>query len=95
MKHCRGKTDQTGAGAFTLIELLVVIAVIAILAALLLPGLSLPALTLSLSPGRGDTLLAHWKKSTHREASAAMEKGLPLPGGEGEYFFSPGSGSAG
>src|SRR5579863_9522518 len=41
------------------------------------------ALTLSLSPGRGDTLLPHWKKSPHDVASAAMENRLPLPGGEG------------
>src|SRR5579863_2762495 len=49
------------------------------------------ALTLSLSPGRGDRLLPHWKKSPNGEASAAMENGLPLLGGEGrgegERFF--------
>ncbi len=41
------------------------------------------ALTLSLSPGRGDALLPRWKKSLDGEASAATEIGLPLLGGEG------------
>ncbi len=39
--------------------------------------------TLSLSLGKGDMLLPHWKKSPNGEASAAMENGLPLLGGEG------------
>jgi hypothetical protein len=37
-----------------------------------------PALTLSLSPGRGDQLLPLWKNSRYGGASAAMENGLPL-----------------
>ncbi len=36
-----------------------------------------------LSPGRGDLLLPHWKRSPNGEAAAAMENGLPLLGGEG------------
>jgi hypothetical protein len=49
------------------------------------------ALTLVLSLGRGDMLLAFWKKSPNVEAPTAMENGLPLLGGEGrgegECFF--------
>ncbi len=41
------------------------------------------ALPPSLSPGRGETLLPLWKEQTNVEASAAMENGLPLLGGEG------------
>jgi prepilin-type N-terminal cleavage/methylation domain-containing protein len=40
MNPCRKRTGRCESGGFTLIELLVVIAIIAILAAMLLPGLS-------------------------------------------------------
>ncbi len=49
------------------------------------------ALTLSLSPGRGDRLLPYWKNPASGEAAAATVICLPLLGGEGrgegECFF--------
>ena len=51
--------------------------------AVFMPSETTPALTLTLSPGRGNH---HWprrKKSQTGGSSPALEKVLPLPGGEG------------
>ncbi len=45
--------------------------------------------TPSLSPGRGDRLLPHWKGSPEGEPAPATESGLLVRGGEGRAFAAP------